>query len=496
MPLPLETARFDALKKLAAGRLGTIEPAEEEVLRLPASTEDRDTPKLEDRPVVRAAFVRWLATDKDAAGHIDPLGLRVENATIASALGLDFCQLPFRLRFRHCAFQGRLYFSSAELPGLDLFDCETEDGIFADGLRVRGDVFLRKLEAKGKLRFVGARIDGDLDCSGAALTAEGTPLVADGANIAGGVFLAGKLFCSGKVRFLGAQIGGDMVCSGSWIRTLSCDHARLAGTLFWTSMRGPESRSLDLLEASVKTLHDDSLSWPAPGNLAVKGLEYRDLAHHESPSGEFLSGGGMAPQRPLKAKERVRWLDLQDDEDRPDPQAWMWMAKLFKEKGQDGDARRVLLSYRRRQADAGSRVFWLPRVALALLSWEPLLVLVPFLLILCWGGTLYQRARDWQEIVPTASNVFIQGAAEAQPAEMDQYTHAYPVFNPWIYTLENELPLVKFGMDDKWAPDPNLIAQGQPLVYWWLAGFRWFLIIAGWLQGIALTFGITRRFRD
>ena len=37
---------------------------------------------------------------------------------------------------------------------------------------------------------------------------------------------------------------------------------------------------------------------------------------------------------------------------------------------------------------------------------------------------------------------------------------AYPRFNPIVYTLESELPLVKFGTDEKWAPDPNLIAKG------------------------------------
>jgi hypothetical protein len=32
---------------------------------------------------------------------------------------------------------------------------------------------------------------------------------------------------------------------------------------------------------------------------------------------------------------------------------------------------------------------------------------------------------------------------------------AYPRFNPFIYSLENDLPLVKLAQDDKWAPDPS-----------------------------------------
>ena len=73
---------------------------------------------------------------------------------------------------------------------------------------------------------------------------------------------------------------------------------------------------------------------------------------------------------------------------------------------------------------------------------------------------------------------------------------AYPRFNALIYTLENELPLVKFGMDDKWGPDPNLAVRRKFWAYRFLAGFRWFLILAGWVQGVLLTLGVTRRFRE
>lgn len=274
-----------------------------------------------------------------------------------------------------------------------------------------------------------------------------------------------------------------------------CEHMRLEGNLIWTAVQDAKSSHLNLFGASVNRLSDDAASWPAPGNLVLKGLEYNDLTHHEPSTEARLSGNQMAPQRALDAGERARWLSLQNEGIRLDPQAWMWLAKLFKEKGQDGDARWVLLNFRVRQAIAGNWLKLPHRVLLALLSWEPLLVLLPFSLILLWGHQTYQKAWDQHQIRPTASNVFIQEPAGTPTTQADQYAHAYPVFNPWIYTLENELPLVRFGMDEKWAPDPNL-AQGNAKTYWWLAGFRWFLILAGWVQGILLTFGITRRFRD
>jgi hypothetical protein len=64
---------------------------------------------------------------------------------------------------------------------------------------------------------------------------------------------------------------------------------------------------------------------------------------------------------------------------------------------------------------------------------------------------------------------------------------AYPRFNPVVYTLEKELPLVNFDLDDNWAPDPKLAAQGNWQAYWALAGFRWLLILVGWAQGIVLS---------
>jgi hypothetical protein len=209
-----------------------------------------------------------------------------------------------------------------------------------------------------------------------------------------------------------------------------------------------------------------------------------------------LNNNCLAARHPLKAGERLRWLSLQKSKDRSDPQAWVRLSDLFKMKGQEHQARWVLLGYRLKQAIAGHRLLLPVRLCLAFLSWEPLLVLVPFLLILYFGSQTYQRAWDEQLIRPTAAEAWVQKPDASASPSSGGFAGAYPFFNPWIYTLENELPLVKFGMDDKWAPDTNLIAQGKAEVYWRLAGLRWFLILVGWAQGILLTLGINRRLHD
>jgi hypothetical protein len=73
MPFPIETARFNALTRLAEDRVGNINEAEKEILRLSTSAEDSDAAKSDKRPTVRSEFIRWLATDHEAVDKIDPL---------------------------------------------------------------------------------------------------------------------------------------------------------------------------------------------------------------------------------------------------------------------------------------------------------------------------------------------------------------------------------------------------------------------------------------
>jgi hypothetical protein len=548
MPLPLETARFDALKKLAGERFGTIEPAEEAVLRLSSSTEDVDPPGSENRPEVRASFLRWLATDREAAAHIDSFGLRVANATITSALDLSFCMVPFRLRFRRCSLQGELHLNSAELPALALSNCTTEHRIVADGLRVQGDVYLRRLNVRGEVRFLGARVGGDFDCSGATLTgegdalsadkiningsvflnekffssgevrfpnaqiggvldcssatltAEGNAFIADGANITGGVFLREGFSCSGTIRLVGARIGGDLDCANGRIRSLMCEYMRLEEGMIWIAIRDPKNSYLNLLGASIRTIRDDEASWPAPGNLVVKGLEYGDLVNHEPSTEANLSQNRLAPQRELDAEERIRWLSLQDDEDLLDPQAWTRLRQLFESKGDKRGAKKVEFAFRRRVAESKpwfirwyekGRLF-VGRLALNLffdLEDNLVRILAPILLLFAAGYAVFLTASHMGVFVPT------QVEANAAFEKAQPLPRGYPVFSPSIYTLETILPVIKLGQVDYWAPD----AQYKQ-IYWYcsysvVAWTRYLLTVLGWILGLVLVTAITSRLK-
>ena len=92
--------------------------------------------------------------------------------------------------------------------------------------------------ATGAVRLLGAKIGGQLDCSGATLTNEGgDALFADGAEITGGVFLRDGFSATGAVRLLGAKIGGQLDCSGATLTNeggdaLAADGAEITGGVF------------------------------------------------------------------------------------------------------------------------------------------------------------------------------------------------------------------------------------------------------------------------
>ena len=263
--------------------------------------------------------------------------------------------------------------------------------------------------------------------------------------------------------------------------------------MIWTSISDANNvtKYLNISSANIKNIHDDTGSWPKSGRLAVDGSKYEDLIAHEPSTKEHLKNKRLAPRRKLNSGERASWLNLQNDEDRLDPQAWMWLAKLFKEKDDIVGYRQIVCEYRcmkvRSSRNPITRSVGIPMAHLERNPWSILWLFLPLLII---GALVFWLGASARVMAPTNKDAYSAWATN------ERFPLAYPRFNPLVYTLENELPLVKFGMDDKWAPDPNLIVKGDTGTYWSLSIFRWFLILAGWVQGIMLTIGINRRFRD
>ena len=90
--------------------------------------------------------------------------------------------------------------------------------LLAEGLRVKGSVFLRSgFAAIGGVHLLLAQIGGNLDCGYATLRRpKGRVLAADGAKIGGALTLGPGFASEGGVSFTAASIGVSVTCAGSF----------------------------------------------------------------------------------------------------------------------------------------------------------------------------------------------------------------------------------------------------------------------------------------
>lgn len=330
---------------------------------------------------VRAGFLRALivGSEPGCAGH--EKGVRVQGAWVTGTLDLEGCRVERDIGLFDCRFDGAPLVRSAKLDGLFLNRSQLP-GLRADRLETRGGVFLRGAMVRGEARLLGARIGGNLSCSGAVFERlDGVALSADGLDARGGVFLSGATV-RGEARLLGARIGRDLSCDdavferldgvalnadqldahgsvflrGATIRggarllgariggdlalsdvtldrpngdALDASGARIGGGLFLRRRSVIRGR-LTLIDAEIGRINDDPACWPATGDLDLNRCRY----------------GAFTGPAPTDAVSRLDWLSRQDPARRGadfQPQPYVHLAKVLREMGHEADARRVLI---------------------------------------------------------------------------------------------------------------------------------------------------------
>ncbi len=131
------------------------------------------------------------------------------------------------------------------------FDNPHGDALVADEAEISAGVFLIKtpgtaagFHASGVVRLPGARIVGQLNCSGGRFdNPNSVALVADAADIRGDVNLGNGLHAAGEVRLLNARIGGQLICAGGRFenpasRALSADGTEVDGSVLLGGIPG------------------------------------------------------------------------------------------------------------------------------------------------------------------------------------------------------------------------------------------------------------------
>jgi hypothetical protein len=168
---------------------------------------------------VRAQLLYELLRGISKPEGTPPRALKLAGAWIIGALDLEAVTLLCPLLLRGCYVDQPISLEEASAPALRLPGCHVAS-LNADQLETGGSVELNDgFTASGEVRLIGARIKGQLDCSGATLTssdkAHQPALNARGLTVDQGMFCTTGFTAEGEVRLAGAHISGQLDCSGA-----------------------------------------------------------------------------------------------------------------------------------------------------------------------------------------------------------------------------------------------------------------------------------------
>jgi len=224
---PLKTAEQMLLKACYVGQTAKV---------------SSQRPTLEEKTkenTVRADFLRFLALGGDENAPVHERGVFLRYAWIEDELNLEGMNIPQSLSFTHCYFEKTPVLKDTHIRGF--LNCESSwiYGLKADRMRCSSSVFLRDVTSKDTVRFLGAHIDGDLDCKNGTFQSEenGDALACDNAIIKGSVFLQ-KFNAIGGVCFTGAEINSSLECDNGVFQcnnngyALLCENAIINGSVF------------------------------------------------------------------------------------------------------------------------------------------------------------------------------------------------------------------------------------------------------------------------
>jgi hypothetical protein len=289
--------------------------------------------------------------------------------------------------------------------------------IYADSVSVSGDLVLNNhFLARGKVSVPSAHIGRNLDCSGARLfnaskpdpDVNSTALFADGIEVHGHARLSHNFRAEGRVVLSDAQVGGVLELDSGDFR---------------------KSR-VELMDARVGELSDDETHWPSRRKLFLDGFAYNRIARGE-----------------WDAEKRLRWLAL---DAQFSMQPYRQLARVLNDAGDSGGATKVLIEMeRQRGARSKGQLSWLEYKLKASIGYgyHPEYAILGLLACSAVGWVIYRRSHLAGNVLPIDKEAY-EGAIRAGGALPPHYRR----FSPLIYSLENSLPVMKFGQADYWHP--------------------------------------------
>lgn len=365
----------------------------------------------------------------------------------------------------------------------------TGPALSADQASITGGVFLDEgflgegFKATGAVRLLGAQIGGQLSFSGATLVnPEGHALSAGGASITGDVYLDEGFNATGEVCLLGAKIGGQLICRGATLANaegyaLNADGASITGGVFLDDGFNATG-TVSFVNARAGVLVDSKADWPT--EMRIDGFHY-DALHSD--------GRGW--------RDRGEWLSRQVE---PSPGPYRQLAAVYRESGDDVDARKILMErhsalIRRDRPDLWRPHYpgWTTRTWRRFLGvtighgyepWRALFFLLPILVVM---AAWYARADGQNLLVPNG---------QVKEVTSSQCTNAYPCV-PLVYAADTLIPVVDLGQRSKWTPD--VTARGPSRYFFddgrWLATATWVANVLGWIFATLIIAGFSNIIR-
>jgi NDP-sugar pyrophosphorylase family protein len=224
--------------------------------------------------VVRASVIVWLCATAEARERNT---IRIIGAKIEERLRLDNMVMDVALLFSHCVFVDEISLENAKLRTLG-FRLTHVPEIKADGAQIAGGLYLRDgFRSAGRITLNGATIDGDLDCRGSGFTNNGEEdaLTAVCAHVSGHVFCGTRFNTNGTVDLGQIQIGGNLDCRGGRFTTggrdaLIARQASVSGSALLSKDFRAEG-TVDLEAASIRgNLHFEGAKVQREGAVAVQ----------------------------------------------------------------------------------------------------------------------------------------------------------------------------------------------------------------------------------
>jgi hypothetical protein len=264
--------------------------------------------------------------------------------------------------------------------------------------------------------------------------------------------------------------------------------------------------------ATIGSILDEAASWPQKGELLLNRCLYN----------AFIGG-------PVDAASRLDWLSRQSPERWGEdfwPQPYEQLASVLREMGHEEDARAVLIAKEGLQREARRKRTRNPLWRAVLTGMDGILKVTvgygrqPFLafiwLLFFWaiGVAVFGYAESVGAIRPTSPVVLRQpewtlcgvektaqrelagtgqmASGRAEPGQTQlacfrsQWEAAsFPIFSPWMYSLDNLLPVLDLEQKSVWSPDP-----AKP--FGWVARLYFYLqAILGWTLSLLAVAGFS-----